>query len=150
MPHSNDEAAAFERMVGSHARLANQSLKSKISRLPERNFRTASAKSDIIDRCAAVKVSIKQLQDLWNHLQFASLAYDEDYRVEMLRCAKALPRPNIPEGSKSLYLRWYNHDDSVLFDTHCYMLPDFRLVGKSRLFDPKILVVFQTHAFDAN
>lgn len=150
MPQRSEDADALERMVDSHARLIANVLKSAISSLPEFNSRTASTKSSIIARCSSFKVDNRHLRSLWNHLQLAEIAREAEYDVELLRCANALPRPNIPEGSKSIYLRWSSSDDSVIFDTHCYMSPTFEIQGYSRLLAPKTLTLLQAATFDSN
>jgi len=71
------------------------------------------------------------------------------YDVELLRCANALPRPNIPIGSKSVNLGWSNRNDSVIFDTHCYLSSTFEIQGSSRLLDPKLLALLGAASFEA-
>lgn len=150
MPQRSEDADGLERMVDSHAKLIAKVLKPAISSLPNSSFRTASTKSSIITRCSLLKVDTRHLRDLWNHLKLSEIARREGYDVEMLRCANALPRPNIPEGSNSVYLRWSSPDNSVIFDTHCYLSPTFEIQGRSRLLDPKLLILLQTVNFDSN
>jgi hypothetical protein len=83
-------------------------------------------------------------------LRLAETARLAEYDVEMLRCANAVPDSNIPEGTKSVYLRWSNSDDTVIFDTHCYLSTTFDIRGRSRLLDPKTLTLMKTAIFDSN